>query len=104
LGEWIEVARVDDIDTFRDFDVNGREILIIRKDENFYAVDNICSHEYSRLSDGEIWDDRVYCAKHGSSFDIKSGAVRGFPATEDVETFKVKVENDLIYIYMEELY
>jgi nitrite reductase/ring-hydroxylating ferredoxin subunit len=30
-------------------------------------------HEYSLLSEGEIWEGEVYCPKHGSRFDIRSG-------------------------------
>jgi nitrite reductase/ring-hydroxylating ferredoxin subunit len=66
-----------------------------------YALDDVCSHEYSRLSEGEIWDDEVYCPKHGSRFCIRSGDVRSFPAFKPVRSYPVKIENGGIYIKTE---
>jgi 3-phenylpropionate/trans-cinnamate dioxygenase ferredoxin component len=104
LGEWYELAGEDEIDNLMPFDVNGREILVVRSEDKLYAIDNICSHEYSRLSDGELWDNRIYCAKHGSSFDIETGQVKGFPATENIETFRLKSENGKLLVYLEDEY
>lgn len=84
--------------------MNGKEIVLFRLPDGVYALDNVCSHEYSRLSEGEVWDGRIYCAKHGSSFDIKTGTVSGLPATRPVERLDVKVENGGIYVYLEDWY
>ena len=54
--------------------------------------------EYSRLSDGEVWDFRVYCEKHGSSFDCRTGEVRGLPATEDVPAFEVEERDGEVWV------
>ena len=84
--------------------MNGKEVVLFRLPDGVYALDNVCSHEYSRLSEGEVWDGRIYCAKHGSSFDIKTGTVSGLPATRPVERLDVKVENGGIYVYLEDWY
>lgn len=74
---------------------------LFRLEDGIYALDDICSHEYSRLSEGEIWDDEVYCPKHGSRFSIRSGEVRSFPAFKPVASYPVKVEDGVIYIDIE---
>jgi nitrite reductase/ring-hydroxylating ferredoxin subunit len=76
----------------------GHPIALFRLENGVYALDDICSHEYSRLSEGEIWEGEVYCPKHGSRFDIRSGAVHGLPATQPVGSHPVKVEGGAIYI------
>lgn len=102
MGEWIEVADKNEINDVLDFEYKGQEIVVIKLKEKFYALDNVCSHEYARLSEGELWDNWIYCPKHGSCFDVCSGDVKGFPATEGVKTFPVKIEDNKVYIQLEE--
>ena len=104
MADWVHVADEADIKKILAVDMNGKEIVLFRLPDGVYALDNVCSHEYSRLSEGEVWDGRIYCAKHGSSFDIKTGTVSGLPATRPVERLDVKVENGGIYVYLEDWY
>lgn len=101
LARWIEVAREADLDETYRAEYDGRSFALFRLDDGVYALDDICSHEYSKLSEGEIWDDEVYCPKHGSRFDIRSGAVRSFPAIKGVRSYPVKIEEGTIYIDLE---
>jgi nitrite reductase/ring-hydroxylating ferredoxin subunit len=78
--------------------VADREIALFRWEGSLYALDDVCSHEFSRLSEGEIWDGEVYCPKHGSRFDLRTGAVTGFPATLPVAGYDVKVEEGWIWV------
>jgi len=78
--------------------VRGEELALFRLADGVRCLDDICSHEYSRLSEGEVWDDSVYCPKHGSRFDIRTGAVTGLPATRGVRTAAVKVEDGAIFV------
>jgi 3-phenylpropionate/trans-cinnamate dioxygenase ferredoxin subunit len=70
----------------------------------FLAVDDICSHAESSLSEGEvdIDDETIECARHGSTFDLRSGRPTVLPATIPVATFPVKVEGDTILIELED--
>ncbi|MBN1647976.1 MAG: non-heme iron oxygenase ferredoxin subunit [Spirochaetales bacterium] len=102
MAEWVRLASEKEVDPVYRVDYGSREIALFRDGEEIFALDNVCSHEYSSLADGEVWDGRVYCAKHGSSFDIRTGAVGGLPATEPVESFPVKIENGLVYVRLEE--
>lgn len=75
-----------------------KRYALFRQPDGIFALDDVCSHEYSLLSEGEIVEGEVYCPMHGSRFDIRSGAVKNFPATRPVRTYPVKVEDDDIYI------
>ena len=99
----VTVARATDIPEgeARRFEVDGREIAVANcGEEGFRAVDDICSHAYSRLSEGEVDCDfgTIECPKHGSTFDLETGRPRTLPATMGVRTYSVKVENDEIQI------
>ncbi len=76
----------------------GKRVALFKLEDAVYAMDDVCSHEYSLLSQGEVWQGEVSCAKHGSRFNIRTGAVRGLPATLPVKTYPVRVENGAIYV------
>ena len=96
MGRWVKAADVADFDEVHEdspslaVDVEGYDLVIFKLPDGWGALDDTCSHEFSELSDGEVWDGRVYCEKHGSSFDCKTGEVRGLPATEDVQSFSIE--------------
>lgn len=79
----------------------GRRLALFRTDEGVFALDDVCSHEYSLLSEGEVWNGEVSCAKHGSRFNIRSGAVRGLPATLPVRAYPARVDNGAIYVELD---
>jgi len=85
----------------RRFHLDGREIAVVNLgEEGFRALDAICSHEKYYLDEGEVDVDfeTIECPKHGSSFDLNTGKPRSLPATQPVEVFAAKVENDDVMI------
>ncbi len=42
--------------------------------------------------------ETIECPKHGSTFDLNTGRPRTLPATQPVEVFAVKVEDDDVMI------
>ena len=99
----VKVALASDIPEgeARRYEVDGHEIALVNLgDGEFRAVDDICSHQLSHLSEGEVDTDfgTIECAKHGSVFDLETGRPRSLPATMPVTTYNVKVENDEIMI------
>lgn len=69
--------------------VGGREIMICRTKHGVFAVDDICSHAYARLSEGRLRGFRAICPLHGAAFDVRTGAVLGAPATRPIACFAV---------------
>ena len=102
MSRWVRVAEDSDLDEQLGVEIKGRRIALFRLEEGIHALDDICSHEFSLLSEGEIWDDEVYCVKHGSRFDIRTGKVKSLPAFESVNSHPVKVENGEIFVELEE--
>lgn len=92
------MAEESEVFSARGFEVGGRRVAVFRTPEGLFALDDICSHEYALLSEGEVWDGEVYCPKHGSRFSLSTGAVAGLPATDPVPTWKVKLEGGGIWV------
>lgn len=99
-GKWIRVVELDGFQTTHKFVHRRKEIALFKLDDGVYALDNSCSHEYSPLFEGMIVDGDVFCPKHGSRFDIRTGAVKDYPATRPVATYPVKIEDGVVYIQM----
>ncbi len=102
----IEVAKTTDIPEgeARRFVVNRIEIAVANLGDGiFLAVDDICSHAESSLSEGEVDVDMetIECPRHGSTFDLRTGQPKSLPATVPIPTFPVKVDGDRVLIDLE---
>ena len=52
--------------------VGSEEILLVNLDGELHACDDICSHAYANLSEGDLEDGEVVCPLHGAVFDVAS--------------------------------
>lgn len=98
MAKWREVCNVEDFTHTYKFVHRRKEVALFKLGDEVFATENSCSHEYSELSEGMILGEDVYCPKHGSRFDIRTGAVRDLPATRPVKTYEVKVEEGTVYV------
>ncbi|GEP32511.1 (2Fe-2S)-binding protein [Nocardioides szechwanensis] len=78
--------------------VGNVDVAIARHEDEFFALQDLCSHAAVPLSEGEVEDCTVECWLHGSRFDLRSGKPSGLPATEPVATFPVEVREDGVYV------
>jgi 3-phenylpropionate/trans-cinnamate dioxygenase ferredoxin subunit len=69
--------------------------------DEFFALQDLCSHAEVALSEGEVEDCTVECWLHGSRFDLRTGKPTGLPATEPVATFPIEVRDDGVYVDVE---
>lgn len=80
------------------FEVEGYRVALFNLGGQFYAIDDICTHEEASLSDGPIDGETVECPWHGAMFNIKTGAALTMPAVTPVRTYAVKVQGDQVHI------
>jgi len=69
--------------------------------EGWFAIGNSCTHEDVELSDGDLDGAEIECPAHGSRFDVRSGAVRGLPATVPATAYSVVLEGDDVYVVLD---
>lgn len=81
--------------------VAGQDIAICRIDGTYYALHNVCTHQFALLSDGYVEDGCIECPLHQGKFEIRTGKAMGPPVTEDVRTFPVRVEGNQIFVEIE---
>ena len=78
--------------------IGDDQVLLTNIDGKFYAIDDVCSHAYACLSDGDINGEEAACPLHGGSFNAITGAPMNPPAEEPLRVFQVKVEEDYIFV------
>ncbi|MFQ5941280.1 MAG: Rieske (2Fe-2S) protein [Nitrososphaerales archaeon] len=100
---WIKAANVKDISDVEvlSVDLEGREMMLIRKDNRIRALDRICTHERADLTMGFFAENYVTCPLHLSQFELESGRALNPPAEEPLKSYKVKIEENAIYVLLE---
>ena len=99
----VEVTQLADLPRDRGVRVviGEHRIAMFRIGEEVYAVGDRCSHAEASLSEGELWDTTVECPRHGSEFDLKTGAPESLPATKPVPVYDVSIVDGTVYLELE---
>ena len=73
----IEVARAGDLRNgeMKSVSIGGRDFLVARAGDKFYAANNRCPHMGGNLSHGKLEGTIVTCPNHHSQFDLTDGHV-----------------------------
>ena len=71
--------------------VDETPVLLLKRGERVYAIHDRCSHRGCSLSDGDLEETRVVCSCHGSTFDLRTGAVERGPATAPQPAFQTRI-------------
>jgi 3-phenylpropionate/trans-cinnamate dioxygenase ferredoxin subunit len=79
-------------------EVDEQLIVLLHVGGEFFAVDDVCTHDGGPLSEGEIDDHSIACPRHGAKFDLRTGAALTMPATQPTRTHEVKVENGEVFV------
>jgi len=77
--------------------VDDLPALLIRVGDDYYCIEDTCTHDGQAMTEGPIADHEITCPRHGARFDIRTGAALCMPATEPVATFAVEVRDDGVY-------
>lgn len=101
---YVRVASVLDVPKGRILEVNVglRSIVLCHSREGWFALDNVCTHAYAKLSEGRLRKTRLICPLHGGSFDCRTGAAIGSPAVTALGTYAVRLSGDDVEIALEQ--
>ena len=99
MSQWIKVAKRKDVpsDTGLMVEAGGQEIALFKVDGKVCALHAVCPHQGGPLAEGGIDGNVVTCPWHGWQFDVKTGTCT-FNDSIQVPTFKVKEENEDVYV------
>ena len=94
-GRFLKVARAEDIAPGTSIAVELPEasLAISNVDGQFFAIENLCTHDDGPLGEGELDGFRIQCPRHLAYFDVRNGKALTLPAVMDVECFPVQVQD-----------
>jgi 3-phenylpropionate/trans-cinnamate dioxygenase ferredoxin subunit len=113
MSKFVELAKIEDLKsgTMKKVIAEGREILLARVGDKYYATDSRCPHMKGDLSQGKLEGTVVTCPVHGSQFDISNGQVvrwlkgglisklgSSLKMSKDLRVYNVKLQDERILV------
>jgi 3-phenylpropionate/trans-cinnamate dioxygenase ferredoxin subunit len=104
MSGYVKVAEADELRPGEKMliELDGQFIALINVDGNYYAIDDVCTHDGGPLAEGELDGHEIICPRHGARFDVRTGEALSMPAFEPVPTYEVKVEGKDILIALKD--
>ncbi len=100
MAEWIDVAAPSELPPGSRKIINTPycEIAVFNLNGDFFAIEDICSHDGGELASGVCEGDQIICPRHGARFCIRNGRALTPPAYEDIESFTVRIEHGIVQV------
>jgi 3-phenylpropionate/trans-cinnamate dioxygenase ferredoxin subunit len=101
MSELVKIATVDEVPVngSKLVEVDNVRIALFNLNGEFYAIEDVCTHDGGPLVEGEIVNGHeVRCPRHGARFDIRTGAALSFPAFEPTIAYDVYIQGQDLLI------
>jgi 3-phenylpropionate/trans-cinnamate dioxygenase ferredoxin component len=100
MPDFVRVAKVSDLsDPGKALvEVDDRLIALFHVDGQFFALDDVCTHDGGPLAEGRLDDHTIACPRHGAKFDIRTGKALTMPATQPTVTHQVRIVGDEVFV------
>jgi len=79
-------------------EVDGVIVAVFNVAGEFYAVEDVCTHDGGGLAGGAVDGDQVICPRHGARFCLKTGAALTPPAYEAVRTYATRIHEGMLEV------
>jgi len=76
-------------------------VAVFNIDGEFFAIDDVCTHDGGGLAGGEVQDHQVICPRHGARFCLRTGKALTPPAYEPVRSYPTRVVDGIVEIASE---
>jgi 3-phenylpropionate/trans-cinnamate dioxygenase ferredoxin subunit len=100
MAEWIDVASEAELTPGerRVVETPAGPIAVFNLDGDYFAIEDLCTHDGGELASGRCEGDQIICPRHGARFCIRDGRALTPPAYEDIETFPVRVHEGNVQV------
>jgi len=104
VSDWVAIALPDGLVDRKPVRVmvEGEPVLLVRADDDWFAVANQCTHQGAPLDRGVVKFAgsvrTVTCPAHGSTFNLDNGKVMRPPAARPISVYDVKAEGGQVFL------
>ena len=78
--------------------VGRRMIAVVRSGAEYFAIEDVCTHDGAELTGGEIEGTEIICPRHGARFCLRTGQALSPPAYEPVRVFETKITDGRLWV------
>lgn len=79
-------------------EIEGRDILVCHAKDEFFAVQNLCTHQAAKLEGGRIRSCFISCPLHGVMFDLRNGVPKGQLTDKPLATFETRIVEGFVEV------
>ena len=103
MAEFHKIAKAGDVapGEVGVYEVEGHRVALCNVDGEFYAIEDVCTHDAGPLDQGELIGSQIKCPRHGAKFDVTTGKALTLPAVKPVPKHDVKIEGDDVYVHQD---
>ncbi len=100
MADWITVAAAGEIapGACKVADVDGVAVAVFNIGGEYFAIEDVCTHDGGELASGQLDGDQVVCPRHGARFCVRTGDALSAPAYEPTAKFPLRIEDGLIQV------
>jgi len=100
MSDFVRVAKTSEISDPGKLivEVDDRLVVLFNVGGQYYALDDVCTHDGGPLGEGQLDGFCIACPRHGAQFDIRDGRALTMPATRPTVAHEVKVDGDDIFV------
>jgi 3-phenylpropionate/trans-cinnamate dioxygenase ferredoxin subunit len=91
------IASLGDGET-RSLAMGRRMVAVARSGEEYFAFEDVCTHDGAELTGGAIEGSEIICPRHGARFCMRTGEALTPPAYEPVRVFATKIDDGHLWI------
>jgi 3-phenylpropionate/trans-cinnamate dioxygenase ferredoxin subunit len=97
---WIDAGAAVDLKDGQSMSIATQECLIavVRSAGEFFAIEDVCTHDGAELTGGPVEGAEIVCPRHGARFCLRSGAALTPPAYEAVRVFATRLDAGRLWI------
>ncbi|MDD1749942.1 MAG: non-heme iron oxygenase ferredoxin subunit [Methanothrix sp.] len=98
--EYLEIAPASELHSGERLfiEAEGKSIVIFNIADQFFAIDDVCTHDDGPLGDGDLEGYNIVCPRHGGEFDVRTGKAVQLPVVVDISAYPVKVVDGMIQV------
>jgi NADPH-dependent 2,4-dienoyl-CoA reductase/sulfur reductase-like enzyme/nitrite reductase/ring-hydroxylating ferredoxin subunit len=78
--------------------VDGEDVIVVRRGDEYFAVGASCTHYHGPLAEGLVVEDTVRCPWHHACFSLRTGEALRAPALDPVACFRVEKTGDTVFV------
>ena len=97
---WVRVAPADVISPgdYATVELESGFVAVFNVDGEFFAIDDVCTHDGGGLAGGALEDHQVICPRHGAHFCLRTGKALTPPAYAPVNRYATRVVDGMVEI------